>query len=84
MDVFKQRLDEEYSISTILTTPNVPYRAIMRDGKVIEIENALMAPDPGQVKYYEEPVVEAVVMCPREFKPAIFRLCQDRIGELIS
>ena len=34
MDVFKQRLDDEYEISTILTTPNVPYRAILRNGKV--------------------------------------------------
>lgn len=47
MDVFKERLDEEYNISTILTTPNVPYRAMLRNGKLVEIENALMAPDPG-------------------------------------
>lgn len=47
MDVFNERLDEEYNISTILTTPNVPYRAILRDGKIVEIENALLAPDPG-------------------------------------
>ena len=47
----------------------------MKNGKLIEIENALLAPDPGQVKYYEEPVVEATILCPREFKSSIFRLC---------
>jgi translation elongation factor EF-4 len=34
MEVFKERLDNEYKISTILTIPNVPYRALLKDGKV--------------------------------------------------
>jgi len=66
MDVFNERLDEEYDIGTIVTTPNVPYRAVLRTGEIVEIENALMAPDPGLVKRYEEPIAEATIMCPRE------------------
>ena len=45
MDVFNQRLSDEYDMSTILTTPNVPYRAVLRNGTTVEIENALMSPD---------------------------------------
>ena len=44
MDVFKQRIDDEYGISTILTSPSVQYKCKLRNGKEVEIENALMAP----------------------------------------
>lgn len=47
MDVFKQRLDDEYELSTILTMPSVPYKCKLRNGKIKVVENAIEAPDAG-------------------------------------
>lgn len=53
MDVFKQRLDDEYDIEAIVTSPSVPYRCKLRaTGKVITIDTANQAPDKGDVLYY--------------------------------
>lgn len=84
MDVFNQRLDDEYQISTILTTPSVPYRAKLKNGKLIEIQNALLAPDAADVAYYEEPMAKAILMCPPEYFENLYELCNNRRGELQS
>jgi GTP-binding protein LepA len=43
-----------------------------------------MAPDPALVRCYEEPLAEATIMCPSEFKSAIITLCHDRMGTMIT
>ena len=44
MDVFRQRLNDEYSVDVILTSPAVPYKCKLKNGKLIDIESALDAP----------------------------------------
>ena len=78
MDVFKQRLDDEYKISTIVTTPSVKYKCKLKNKQVIEVENALMAPEPGDVIHYEEPIAEVIVITPKEALSSIMNLCLDR------
>lgn len=81
MDVFKQRLDDEYRISTILTTPSVKYKCRLRNtNEMIEVENALNAPEPGEVVHYEEPIAEVIVITPKESLSSILNLCLDRRG----
>ncbi|EGR29841.1 hypothetical protein IMG5_147700 [Ichthyophthirius multifiliis] len=81
MDVFKQRLDDEYGLGCFLTTPNVPYRAKLKgQDKIIEIENALMAPEEVNVEYYEEPIVEATIICPKEYIQEVLNFCSERRG----
>jgi elongation factor 4 len=80
MDVFKQRLDDEYGISTIVTSPSVQYRCKLKDGKEIEIENALMAPEAELVNYYEEPIASVRIITPKESLSNIIKLCEDRRG----
>ena len=84
MDVFKQRLDEEYSISSIITFPSVPYKAKLKDGRTVEIENALMAPDPSLVAHFEEPICEATLIVPKDSLSEILNLANDRRGEQIQ
>ncbi|EAS02961.2 translation factor GUF1 (macronuclear) [Tetrahymena thermophila SB210] len=82
MDVFKQRLDDEYNLDCFLTTPSVPYRAKLRNSqKILEVENALMAPDDGLVEHYEEPLAEATILCPKEYVSAVMNLADERRGE---
>lgn len=52
MDVFKQRIDDEYEIETILTSPSVPYRCHMKTKKIIEVNSASEAPDRALVSHY--------------------------------
>ena len=81
MDVFKQRLEDEYKMSIILTSPSVKYRCRLRNSKkYIEVENALSAPDPGQVMYYEEPIAEVMIITPKAALSNILNLCLDRRG----
>ena len=65
MDVFSERLENEYDMSVILTTPSVPYKAILKNGKEVIVENANMAPGDVEIKYYEEPIAKAVIMAPQ-------------------
>lgn len=53
MDVFRERLENEYNLSVLLTSPSVPYKAILRNGKDVMVENAIMAPDAAVIKHYE-------------------------------
>ena len=64
MDVFKQRLEDEYEMSIILTTPSVPYRVKLRDGKYLDIDNAMNVPEAGNILYFEEPMADATIVCP--------------------
>ena len=48
MDVFRQRLNDEYSVEAILTSPAVPYKCKLRNGKMIDIESALDAPSKAE------------------------------------
>jgi len=84
MDVFKQRLDDEYNISAILTLPNVAYRCKLKNGEIKEIENALYAPDPADVAYYEEPIAEATLIIPKDCYADMTNVCVERRGEQID
>lgn len=81
MDVYKQRLDDEYEISIILTAPSVKYKCKLRNGETIEVENALNAPDPSLVKHYEEPICDVTIFTPQESVTQILNLCEMRRGE---
>lgn len=79
MEIFKQRLEDEYQISIILTTPSVKYLCKMRNTKkMIEVENALMAPEAGEVVHYEEPIAEVLIITPTFALSNLMNLCLDR------
>ncbi|EDO40767.1 predicted protein [Nematostella vectensis] len=83
MDVFKQRLEQEFDASVIITSPSVPYRGILssyKGGKTIDILNPLELPDPGSVEEYQEPYVLGTLMFPQEYMGKMLTLCQERRG----
>ncbi|CAD8165063.1 unnamed protein product [Paramecium octaurelia] len=84
MDVFRERLENEYNLSVLLTSPSVPYKAILRNGKEVMVENAIMAPDAAVIKHYEQPMAIATIMCPEEYSATIFQLCDARNGRLVD
>ncbi|XP_062963636.1 translation factor GUF1, mitochondrial isoform X4 [Cynocephalus volans] len=86
MEVFNQRLEQEYNASVILTTPTVPYKAVLSSAKLIKeygdkeitIINPAQFPDKSKVSEYLEPVVLGTIITPDEFTGKIMMLCQAR------
>uniref|UniRef100_A0A286Y5C0 GTP binding elongation factor GUF1 n=1 Tax=Cavia porcellus TaxID=10141 RepID=A0A286Y5C0_CAVPO len=86
MEVFNQRLEQEYNTSVILTTPTVPYKAILSSAKLIKeyrekeitIINPAQFPDKSKVAEYLEPVVLGTIITPDEYTGKIMALCQAR------
>ncbi|KAM9578922.1 translation factor GUF1, mitochondrial isoform 2-T2 [Guaruba guarouba] len=86
MEVFNQRLEQEYNMSVILTAPTVPYKAILSSAKLIKeygkaeitIINPAQFPDKISVSEYLEPTVLGTIVTPQEYIGKIIVLCQDR------
>ncbi|KAM5337824.1 translation factor GUF1, mitochondrial isoform 2-T2 [Glossophaga mutica] len=86
MEVFNQRLEQEYNASVILTTPTVPYKAVLSSAKLIKeyrekeitIINPAQFPDKSKVSEYLEPVVLGTIITPDEYTGKIMMLCQAR------
>lgn len=80
MDVFKQRLEQEYHLTVIATAPSVRYQVIMKNGTTIYIESPSDFPDPQQIETILEPSINATIIVPKEFIGNIISLCQDKRG----
>ncbi|XP_028347667.1 translation factor GUF1, mitochondrial isoform X2 [Physeter macrocephalus] len=86
MEVFNQRLEQEYNASVILTTPTVPYKAVLSSAKLIKeyrekeitIINPAQFPDKSKVTEYLEPIVLGTIITPDEYTGKIIMLCQAR------
>ncbi|XP_047575163.1 translation factor GUF1, mitochondrial isoform X3 [Lutra lutra] len=86
MEVFNQRLEQEYNASVILTTPTVPYKAVLSSAKLIKeyrekeitIINPAQFPDKSKVTEYLEPVVLGTIITPDEYTGKVMMLCQAR------
>ena len=81
MDVFKQRLEQEYALTIIATAPTVLYRVKLTSGDVINIEKPSDFPDKVKIDSVLEPIITATIITPKEYLGNILKLCQDRRGE---
>ena len=84
LEVITERLQREYNLDIITTAPSVVYKVHKTDGEVIELTNPSNLPDPSEIAYMEEPVVDAEIMVTSEFTGAIMKLCQERRGIYVS
>ena len=81
LEVVQERLEREFGLSLILTTPSVRYQIYLHDGTELEIENPAYYPDPASIDYCEEPFVRASILMPERYIGAVMPLCLDRRGE---
>ncbi|MBR3539531.1 MAG: translation elongation factor 4 [Eubacterium sp.] len=84
LEVVQERLEREYNLDLVTTAPGVIYRVHKTNGEMIELTNPSNLPDPSEIDYMEEPVVDAEIMVTTEFTGAIMKLCQERRGTYIS
>lgn len=84
LEIIQERLEREYNLDLVTTAPGVIYRVYKTNGEMIELTNPSNLPDPSEIDYMEEPVVNAEIMVTTEFIGPIMQLCQERRGRYIS
>ncbi|MGN0299801.1 MAG: translation elongation factor 4 [Lachnospiraceae bacterium] len=84
LEIIQERLEREYNLDLVTTAPGVIYHVWKNDGTMIELTNPTNMPDPSEIDYMEEPVVNAEIMVTTEYVGAIMKLCQERRGKHID
>ncbi len=80
MEIIQERLEREYDLNLIATTPSVVYKVKKRDGEVVEIENPSKLPPPQEIEHIEEPYIRAFIITPADSLGSVMQLCQERRG----
>lgn len=80
MDVFRQRLEQEYNVSIIVTSPTVSYRVLFTNGDEKAIDNPSQFPDQVVIEDVLEPMIQATIVVPKAYLGGIITLCQERRG----
>ena len=84
LEIIQERLEREYNLDLVTTAPSVIYKVHKTNGEVIDLTNPTNLPDPSEIEYMEEPMVNAEIMVTTEFIGAIMDLCQERRGQYIG
>jgi len=84
LEIIQERLEREYNLDLITTSPSVVYKLHMNDGELQELHNPADMPDVTKIDYIEEPWIKATIMVPDEFLGPVLQLCTDRRGEQIE
>lgn len=81
MDVFKQRLEQEYGLSVIATAPSVRYQLKMKHtGEIIHIESPSDFPEGNEIETIYEPIIKATIITPHRYIGNIMELCEEKRG----
>jgi GTP-binding protein LepA len=80
MEIIRERLEREYGLSLISTTPTVVYRIVTTKGEVLSIDNPAKLPQPNVIASFEEPFIQATIITPERYVGNILQLCQERRG----
>ena len=80
MDIILTRLEREFNLDTIATSPSVIYKVTLTGGEVIEIDSPNKMPDKTKIVKIEEPYIYTNIIAPSEFIGPIMTLCQNKRG----
>ena len=78
LEIIEERLDREFDLSLITTSPSVIYKIHKTDGTVLDLYNPSDMPTPNEIDYMEEPMVQAEIITPKEYVGGIMEICQNR------
>ena len=80
LEIIEERLDKEFDLSLITTSPSVIYKVHKTDGEIIELYNPADLPSPQEISFMEEPYVTAEILTPKDFVGNVMEICQNRRG----
>jgi GTP-binding protein LepA len=84
MDIVRERLEREYDLELLATTPNVRYEVEVRGGETVEVHSPTEMPDPAAIEQVFEPYIRATIITPNEYVGAVMELCQKRRGSHVD
>ena len=84
LEIIEERLEREFDLSLITTSPSVIYKVYKTDGTMVELYNPSDLPVPNAISYMEEPFVTAEILTPKEYVGNIMEICQNRRGNYID
>ncbi|HZK01873.1 MAG TPA: translation elongation factor 4, partial [Anaerovoracaceae bacterium] len=80
MEIIVERLEREFNLAIVTTSPSVIYKVVMNDGSETMIQNPSNLPPLTEISHIEEPLVKADIMIPSEYVGSIMEICQERRG----
>ena len=80
LEIVTERLEREFDINLLTTTPGVVYKVHLRKDEIIDLQNPSNLPDPSQINLIEEPWIKATIITPDQYLGSIIKLCQDKRG----
>jgi GTP-binding protein LepA len=80
MEIIQERLEREYNIDLITTSPTVVYEVLTKKGEVVKIDNPSSLPDMSLVEEIREPIIQANILVPNEYVGAVMKLCLEKRG----
>ena len=83
LEIVRERLEREFGLDLIATSPNVVYEVTAEDGTKIRVDNPSEFPD-GKISEVREPMVAATILTPNDFVGSVMELCQERRGTLLG
>jgi len=84
LEIIEERLDREFDLGLITTSPSVIYKVHKTNGEIIELYNPGDLPPAQEISYIEEPIVNAEILTPKEYVGGIMEICQNRRGIYID
>jgi GTP-binding protein LepA len=85
MDIVRERLEREYDLELLATTPNVRYEVkLINTEEVVEVRSPTDMPDPASIESILEPYIRATIITPNDYVGAVMELCQKRRGEHVG
>ena len=80
LEVVQERIEREFGLSIVLTSPSVRYLIHMKNGDVLEVDNPLEYPEQVRIDYAEEPYIRASVITPSGYVGPVITLCMEKRG----
>src|ERR671930_1758133 len=84
LEIVQERLEREYDVDLIATSPSVEYRVITQKGNEVAIDNPAMLPDPGSIVEIREPWMRVTIIVPTQFVGTIMELAQAKRGAIVD
>lgn len=83
-EIVQERLEREFSLNLIVTSPTVTYQVITTTGETLELHSPSDLPDPSAIKQIKEPMTHTTIFTPEIYVGAVMTLCQDHRGTLLA
>jgi GTP-binding protein LepA len=84
MEIVQERLEREFSLDLIASSPSVNYKVTLSAGEVIEVDNPTKYPEKERIESVEEPFVRCYIFAPSDNIGALMKLCEEKRGDFVS